>query len=227
MRVFNASNNGATNWPDCVRCICSGLGYDDIAHAARWLWHRPILAKSLRAAGLEAVRWLRGSFKFTVATTLLVLAVLFAWAVLGPHDAATSGLLMVLSVYLLGQIMIDMVNAKLHLEERYIGLAMWQLLPHLLRLLLVAMLAFMMVELMTLHSVAYAYALISVGVFAIGTFLMWRMYCGHLTLQGHGDASVIASQLTQPASMGQVAAQSWPFGLSGVFTSFTFRATSS
>jgi len=180
--------------------------------------------KAFGQEGWQAVRWLRGSFRFTVVTTLLVLAALFAWAVLGPHDATTSGLLMVLPVYLLGQISVELVSAKLQLEERYIGLAMWQFLPHLLRLLLVAMLAFVMVELMTLHSVAYAYALISVGVFALGTSLMWRMYRGHLALKGHGDASVSASQLTPPASMGQVAAQSWPFGLAGVFYLIYFQS---
>jgi O-antigen/teichoic acid export membrane protein len=180
--------------------------------------------KAFGQEGWQAVRWLRGSFRFVVATTLLVLATLVAWAVLGPHDATTSGLLMVLSVYLLGQISVDMVSVKLQLEERYIGLAMWQFLPHLVRLLLVAMLAFVMVEMMTLSTVAYAYMFMSVGVFAVGMFLMSRMYRGHLALKGHGDEGLSASKLTPPASMGQVATQSWAFGMAGVFYLIYFQS---
>ncbi|MBW6519413.1 MAG: hypothetical protein K0A99_00145 [Desulfoarculaceae bacterium] len=59
----------------------------------------------------------------------------------------------------------ELVSAKLQLAEHYLALALWQFLPHLLRLLLVTMLALVMVQWMTLHNVAYAYALISVAVF--------------------------------------------------------------
>lgn len=180
--------------------------------------------KAFGQEGWQAMRWLRRSFLFAAITTTLVLAALFAWAVLGPHDATTSGLLVVLSAYLLGQAAVELVSAKLQLEERYLALALWQFLPHLLRLLLVAMLAVAAVKLMTLHSVAYAYALISVGVFVVGAFFMWRMYCGQLTLKGHGELSANTMPSAPLASMRQVAAQSWPFGLAGVFYLIYFQS---
>lgn len=180
--------------------------------------------KAFGEEGWQAVRWLRGSLKYTLLTTFLMLTGLFCWAMFGPHDVSTRELLMVLSVYLLGQVAVELVSAKLQLEERYLGLALWQFLPHLMRLMLVAMLALVINKLMTLHNVAYAYGLISLLVFLFGAFLMWRMYGGHLALKGHGEASKSASPPALLASIKQVAVQSWPFGLAGVFYLIYFQS---
>lgn len=180
--------------------------------------------KAFGQEGWQAVRWLRGSLKYALVTTFLVLTALLVWAALGPHDATTRGLLVVLSTFLLGQVAVELVSAKLQLEERYLSLALWQFLPHLLRLLLVSMLVLVMVKLMTLWSIAYAYALISIGVFIFGAFFMWRMYCGQLTLKGHGELNASINQPILPSSMRQVAAQSWPFGLAGVFYLIYFQS---
>lgn len=179
--------------------------------------------KAFGQEGWQGVRWLRGSLRYTLLTMFLVLASLFAWATLGPHDETTRGLLIVLSTYLLGQVAVELVSAKLQLEERYLILALWQFLPHLLRLLLVSMLA-VVVKLMTLDNIAYAYALISIGVFSIGVFLLWRMFCGQLALKGHGELSVNTVASASLSSMRQVAAQSWPFGLMGVFYLIYFQS---
>lgn len=180
--------------------------------------------KAFGQEGWQAVRWLRDSLKYTLLTTFLVLAALFCWAMFGPHDATTRGLLMVLSICLLGQVAVELVSAKLQLEERYLALALWQFLPYLLRLLLVAMLALVFVKWMTLNNIAYVYAMISVGVFGLGAFFMWRMYCGQLALKGHGEANGSASPSTSLSSIKQVAAQSWPFGLGGVFYLIYFQS---
>ena len=80
--------------------------------------------KAFGQEGWAAVRWLRESLKYTLITTLLVLSALFTWAMFGPHDETTRNLLMVLSVYLLGQVAVELVSAKLQLEERYLALAL-------------------------------------------------------------------------------------------------------
>lgn len=180
--------------------------------------------KAFGQEGWQAVRWLRGSLKYAMLTTLLVLAVLFCWAIFGPHDTTTRVLLMVLSVYLLGQVSVELVSAKLQLEERYLALALWQFLPHLLRLLSVALLALVLVKWMALNNVAYIYSIISIGVFWLGAFFMWRMYSGQLALKGHGEANGSANPPISLFSMKQVAAQSWPFGLAGVFYLIYFQS---
>ena len=180
--------------------------------------------KAFGEEGWQAVRWLRGSLKYTLLSTSLVLMGLFFWAMLGPHDVSTRNLLMVLSVYLLGQVTVELVSAKFQLEERYLSLALWQFLPHLLRLMLVAMLALVIDRLMTLHNVAYAYALISVLVFLFGSLFMWRMYGGQVALKGHGEA-IIKTEAAMPLiGIRQVVVQSWPFGLAGVFHLIYFQS---
>ncbi len=174
--------------------------------------------------GWRAIRWVRSSFKYTLATTFLVLTASLTWALLGPNDASTRDLLVVLSTFLLGQVAIELVSAKLQLEERYLALTLWQFLPHLLRLLLVSMLVLVMANVMTPWSVAFAYALISLGIFILGTFYIRRLYCGQLNLKGHGELSASNNQPTLPTSIRQVAAQSWPFGLAGVFYLIYFQS---
>jgi O-antigen/teichoic acid export membrane protein len=181
--------------------------------------------KAFGQEGWHAVRWLGGSLKFILLNTALVLASLFAWATLGPHDETTRSLLMVLSGYLLGQVAVELVSAKLQLEERYLALALWQFLPYLLRLLLVAMLTVVMVKFITLHNVAYSFALISIGVFIGGATLLWRMFRGHLALKGHGKPSMNTLPPSTLPGMGQIAAQSWPFGLAVVFNLIYYQSS--
>lgn len=174
--------------------------------------------------GWQGRRWLGSSLRYTALTTILVFSALLVWAVVGPHDATTRSILIVLSMHLLGQVAVELVNAKLQLEERYLSLAMWQLLPHLLRLLFVALFAFAMVNLMTLQSIAISYASIAVGMFSLGCVVMWRLYHGQFSLQGHGASLAIQSTEPTTATMKQVAAQSWPFGLAGVFYMIYFQS---
>jgi len=178
--------------------------------------------KAFGKEGWQAVRWLRGSLKYTLLTTCIVMVVLLFWAGFGPHDAVMRELLVILSFYLLGQVAVELVSAKLQLEERYLALALWQFLPHLLRLCLIATLALLTIELMTLNNITISYAVISFGVFIVGVFFMWRMSCGQLALKGHGEAS--KDSIASYTSIGQVAAQSWPFGLAGVFYLIYFQS---
>jgi len=174
--------------------------------------------------GWQALRWLQGSFKYTALSTFLVLFALLLWAVFGPHDETTLNLLMVLSTFLFGQVVIELVSAKLQLEERYLLLAIWQFLPHLLRFLLVALLFSVLAELMTLQNLSFVYALTSLSVFAFGLFFLGRMYCGRLDLKGHGEPKTRSLQPVFPSSVKQVAAQSWPFGLAGIFYLIYFQS---
>jgi O-antigen/teichoic acid export membrane protein len=181
----------------------------------------------LRAFGQEGwrgVRWLRSSLQYSMLTTATVLAALYVWAGFGPHDPTTRGVLVALSAYLLGQVAVALVSAKLQLEERYFDLAMWQFLPHLLRLLAVLILAFAMMDMMTLRGVALAYAAISMGIFGLGAVLLWRMYVGKFDLKGHGTSQAQVGAKPKTASMLQVAAQSWPFGMDGLFYLIYFQS---
>lgn len=180
--------------------------------------------KSFGQEGWQARRWLRASLKYALATTSLVLVALWIWGGVGPHDASTRSLLLVLSSYLLGLVTVEMVSAKLQLEERYVELAIWQFFPHFLRLLLVLILVFITVKSVTPWGVACAYSIISFGVFIYGMSSLWRLYCGNLDLQGHGKVRGGFNITNVSPSIIAVAAQSWPFGLAGVFYLIYFQS---
>lgn len=181
----------------------------------------------LRAFGQEGWggrRWLRNSLKYSMLTTALALTALCLWAEFGPHDAASRDVLIVLSVYLLGQVAVELVSAKLQLEERYIDLALWQFLPHLLRLLSVLIIAFAMMDILTPLRIAMAYAVISAAIGGLGILSLWRLYLGSFDLKGHGSGPGKVNIKVKPTSLLQVAAQSWPFGLAGVFYLVYFQS---
>ena len=178
----------------------------------------------LRAFGQEGwrgMRWLRGSLKYVAVTTSLVLVTLMAWAGLGPHDVGMRSLLLVLSMFVLGQMSIELVSAKLQLEERYFALAVWQFLPHFLRLMLVGVVIVVTGNLVTDQDIAMSYALVSVGVFVVGGLLLWRMYAGDFDLKGHGNER---GTRADPMPAKQVALQAWPFGLAGIFYLIYFQS---
>jgi O-antigen/teichoic acid export membrane protein len=179
--------------------------------AAYWL-------KVFGEEGWRAIRWLKGSFKFIILTTLVVLLLLISWALFGPNDSLATTLLLILTTYILGQVTIELVSSKFQLEEHYIGLALWQFSPHLSRLLLIALLIYIMNNMTTPQMVSYAYAGVSLLFLIIGSIFLFQMYQGNFSLAGHNNTkeSTEKNNLNSPRML-DIAAQSWPFGLAGIF----------
>ncbi len=173
----------------------------------------------LRAFGHEgwgALRWLRASLIFAVGSTLLMIGVLWVWAFFGPHDAQSGRLLLLLSAYLLGQMAVEMSVAKYQLEERYFGVALWQMAPHLARLVVVISCA-VFIESPGLLLIGTAYALISVAVLGFSVPVLGHMVRGPLRLAGHGAALIASSVQAARRTPLDVARQAWPFGLANAF----------
>ncbi len=180
--------------------------------AAYWL-------KVFGKEGWRATRWLAGSFKFVILSTLVVLLLLVFWAIFGPNDTLTTTLLLILTTYILGQVTVELVSSKLQLEEHYISLAFWQFLPHLLRFLLIVVLTFTITNLLTPQTVAYVYGGVSLLFLLIGSIFLFQMYQGNFSLAVQGSILEPARENntnTNDPGMFYVAAQSWPFGLAGV-----------
>ncbi len=181
--------------------------------------------KAFGQEGWQAMRWLTGSFKFTSLSTLVVIISLVCWAMLGPHDALTKTVLLVLTLNVLGQLATELVSGKLQLEERYLSLAFWQIVPHLMRLLLVVVLVYAATSIVSIQHVAYAYAAVALVLFISGAWLLLGMYQGSFSLKGHNAVEIHAESCKSIVpGMFQVAAQSWPFGLAGLFYLIYFQS---
>ena len=178
--------------------------------------------KAFGKEGWGAKRVLSSSFRFILMSTTTVILVLIGWSIFGPHDELVKVVIAILSTYIMGQVAVELVSSKLQLEERYASLALWQFLPHFIRFSLVGMLAFWLTDWISVENVAYAYAVVSIGLAMLGVFILFRMSNGRLSLKGHGNPSFESNQLK--SSVKAVISQSWPFGLAGLFHLIYFQS---
>lgn len=179
--------------------------------------------KAFGEEGWLAQRWLRGSFQFIVITTLAVLFMLIIWAIWGPHEKQLSIIILSLTFYVLGQLSLELVGGKLQLEEKYISLAVWLFIPHLMRLVLVFLSYYFIVDDITVYQVSLIYAFVSILFFLLGVFFLFRMVNGFFDLKGHGRGTLNLG-LNEPSIL-LVAKGAWPFGLSAAFYLIYFQIT--
>lgn len=184
--------------------------------------------KVFGAEGWGAVRWLTASFRFVILSTAVALLLLAGWAAWGPHEASFRWLLCWLLPVVVGYLFIELVSSKLQLEERYNALALWQLLAHLARLLLVLVFIFKATGQLSLDTVAAAYALVALSMMIVGFAQLQAMAQGIFSLKGHpkpsGAESMVPAKALALVRVSGVARQAWPFGLDGIFYLVYFQS---
>lgn len=156
-----------------------------------------------------AQRWIVPSLRFNAITIVTVTAVLIAWALLGPHDRTTVGILLVLSVHASGQASLELVSSKFQIEDRYFSLATWQIFPSLLRL--IALFVLVAVDWVGAKSLAGVYALVAVLLFFYGNYQARQL------VKDVPDELEKKSPDEAPVSVKNVAEEAWPFGLAALF----------
>ncbi len=176
--------------------------------------------KAYGAEGWGADRWLRPSLRFTIATSLLAMGSVVAWAWLGePVDHETRRTLLLLSPVIVGVLAVDLVGSKLRLEERYRALAAWQLAVPGGRLL-VAIVAFL-IPYWTVGSVATGYCAVGLAVALLAMPQLAAMLRGEMKLQGHGPRTAPAAPGSPSAA--QLWSQAWAYGLAAVLYPVFFQ----
>lgn len=161
--------------------------------------------------GWVALRWLDSSFRFVAILTIITILMVLLWASIGPHTRDSRYLIYLLSIYILGQVAIELVSAKLQLEERYARLALWQLLPHLLRLLPVTVVVYFAPEWLSAYFAGCVFAVVALFFAAFGLVDLTRMSRGNLNLKGHSN-SILASD-RQKTTLVTLFKEVTPFGL--------------
>lgn len=164
--------------------------------------------------GWQALRWLPSSFKLITFSVVFVLAILFIWAYFGPHDEVTKNILFVMSLFIIGQMIIELISVKLQLEEKYPMLALWQLLPNLSRLVFIASLVYLFSISLEVTQIAFIYAGIAVIFITIGIYQLYQMSQNKFDLKGHGEKKAV--ETTTPDTK-ETFSHSWAFGLGSFF----------
>ncbi|WP_407291295.1 flippase [Stutzerimonas zhaodongensis] len=179
--------------------------------------------KEFGKEGWKAVRFVTPSLKFISFSMALVMSLVVLWGVWGPHDQKMQAVLIIMSLFILGQVSAELISGRLQLEEKYECLAVWQLMPHLARLLLLVVVSGLLGSRFDIESVAYSFALVSLLVFATGFKPMMNMAKGKILLKGHRSQQVREKNLAHPNII-DILRNSWPFGLAGVFHLIYFQS---
>lgn len=175
--------------------------------------------------GQAAKRWMPPSIRFVFISAALVLSGISAWAWLGPHNVETTIILLILTIFIIGQVTVVLASAKYQLEGRHGWLAIWQLLPNLLRFLGVLAVIFLMGrQVFTATSASIIFALVGVILLGLGGYQLVRFVHGKLVLEGHSEMSLKPLKHQDELGMFQVLAGTWPFGLAGIFYLIYFQS---
>ncbi len=172
--------------------------------------------------GWSATRWLPVSFNFITLSTLLVFMLILLWAVAGPNEPEMKYSLVILSLYIFGQVSIELISSKLQLEENYVKLAFWQLLPHFSRLFLLIIVFYIFGIELNIFVVSIIYAGVSIVFSLIGAVELQKMRKGQFNLKGHENIST--SLTKKPLKIKDLFSEIWAFGLAGLFHLVYFQS---
>ncbi|QYA24394.1 flippase [Gramella sp. MT6] len=181
--------------------------------------------KAFGNEGWEAMGFVKSSFRFLTRSAFIGVVAIILWAFLGGHNSSTKLVLLILLPYLLGQTFLELVNAKFQLEERFTALAIWQLMPNLLRLVLLN-LCFLLVDSFSgLLGVSFIYSSVSIVVCIYGYREMKKMLNGKFTLKGHiPKHTTLNFPKKYEKQTWEVIRLTWPFGLGSLFHLIYFQS---
>ncbi len=161
--------------------------------------------------GWAAHRWIRTSLRFTVFTTVLAIGIVVAWALIGAPANGTRFMLLVLTPVILSTLVTDLVGNKLRLEERYLRMALWQLIIPSSRLAVAVTL--LVLPFLTHRFVGVGYCAAALFVTLLGLPQLRTLLRDEMDLKGHGPRGNSASVPVATPGLVQLWSQAWPYGV--------------
>ena len=170
--------------------------------------------------GKAAVRWLRSSVQLGTICTIISLIIIILWSEIGNHEADFKKIIYLLTPFLVGQVALEYLTSKLQLEEKYISLITWQLLPHATRLILITTTSITMEGNADISTLGMIYAATGAVMLLIATLGIYGMRSHKFKPAGHHH--YLPSPTTQ-ATLKTAAIESAPFALAGIFHLIYFQ----
>nr|PCI58033.1 MAG: hypothetical protein COB45_01760 [Gammaproteobacteria bacterium] len=164
--------------------------------------------------GWEAISWVKPSLRFSLMILFISSAVLTIWSFIGPHDANTKHLTLVMIVFLFSNVSLQFVISKFQLEEAYSKISLIQVIPNLLRLILVYTFSVYTTEKFTVIYVGYIYAFIAFFTIIFNSRQLFSLSNGHIDLKGHKRKKKLSNN---SINFRNIYRETWPFALSTIF----------
>ena len=170
--------------------------------------------KAFGKEGWNGIRWVKPSLYFVFFSLMLIVITIFLFTVFVPKVDATNFLLQILIFFIFGNISVQLVSSKLQLEERYEVLALWQLAPNLLRLVIVILCFYVLNFSINEKGIGIIYAIIGVIFVMLGIKQFILMLRGQISLKGHDKHG---SKVRNLPTISDVVKEAWPFGAANLF----------
>jgi len=176
--------------------------------------------------GVNARRWVAGSLLIVLLNTLVTLLFLFGWAFGLQDDRSYAHLLLLMSFFLLSQVIVELAAVIYQLESRFLLLSIWQSSPHILRFGVVAITAYTFLGEYDLYIAGMSYAVVSGFVLIIGLHALTHACISdlHLEKRPHQNGSDAAIRTVRP-HLKIIIRESWPYGAAGFFYLVYFQSS--
>lgn len=159
--------------------------------------------------GRPALRWMPGSLRLlSLTSTLTVLALVLVTAFTAANERSALALFC-LTPSILGFAAVELVAAKLQLEERFLLMSLWQVAHHAARLIIIlVVLNLQSGDLLVQASIIYS--AVACVVVASAYLHLRSMAKGKLDLQGHAGPEQTGKSHDSP-NMAETLKVAWPF----------------
>ena len=160
--------------------------------------------------GWEGVSWVRPSIEIVCCLALLI-SFFLVFAYFGE-----GGFYFVVAIilYFLGQVFLELVIAKKQLEEKFLDICYWQIVPNFSRLILVLIFSYQSFITLSITIYAYLYGVIGGSIFFLSILELKKFFKKDFDLKGHKTESKIYERVTKKDAFNE----SWPFALSLLFS---------
>ena len=156
--------------------------------------------------GLSVVRWIPISIKLVSICLVITLICIISWSFLGPHDINFRNTLLGLSPVIISHIFMELVNSRFQIQQNFKSLAVWQTIPHIMRLLLIILLFYFL----ALYEVFYlliGYSFIAICISIAGCILLYKMTTSEKK----------SSNEDRDLTVQKLVSHSWPYGAAAFF----------
>ena len=170
--------------------------------------------------GWAGFRWVPGSLRLVIVSTIFTLLGIMIWAWFGGPDPAVKPLMFWLSGLLVSQTVLELAFSVFQLQGQHNKLALWQLAPHLSRLLVALVAYFLGFNAIV---VAQGYLIFALIILAYCITYLIRIKQRKILLYGHGEKPSNMHIIEYPRMI-DVAKNAWPFAVAGVFYLIYFQS---
>lgn len=172
--------------------------------------------------GWAARRWVRPTLAFSLCSTLAAMVIVGVVAIAGGMTTSAGASLLVLQVHMVAMAALEVVGTRFLLEERPLALMLWQTIPQLVRLAIVAAMYLMGFQL-DAPRVALVFALVGLLTILGCTFQLRSIAQFKIDLVGHGSIEPQKAEGHTPTMLAS-AKGAWPYGFGSIFYQFYFQA---